>query len=100
MRFTKAVLKQGLDLVLFTGYELNELNVWQHKIVALSAAVICGRYISALRDTCLLLRGSGNQQIIVNDKALLNYYSEERRQVEVEITAEEDKFLGFPEDFI
>ena len=95
---TKTIISFGLDIVLFTGYELEELNDWQMQIVNLSAAVICGRYKEELRDTGLLLRGSNNQRLILNIPN--DYYNRELRQVEVEITAEEDKFLGFPEDFL
>ena len=38
-----ALPKRKLDIVLFTGYELNELNEWQKQVVNKSAVVICGR---------------------------------------------------------
>lgn len=98
--FVKKITKHKLDIVLFTGYELQELNEWQKQVVNLSAIIICGRYIEDLRNTNLLLRGSSNQRIIVQDKKLSGYYSQECRQVEIEITEEADKFLGFPEDFV
>lgn len=100
LAFTEEVLKYKLDIALFTGYELNELNEWQKQIVNKSAVVICGRYKEELRDTNLLLRGSSNQTIIINDEKLKDFYSQECRQVEIEITADADKFLGFPEDFL
>ena len=96
----KEILKCGLDIVLFTGYEERELNEWQKQVVNMSSVVIFGRYDAALHDTNLLLRGSRNQQIVVYDEKLKEYYSQERRQVEIEITADADKFLGFPEDFV
>ncbi len=98
--FAEKILKHKLDVVLFTGYELNELNEWQKRVVNKSAVVICGRYKEELRNTNLLLRGSSNQTIIINDKKLKDLYSQECRQVEIEITADNDKFLGFPEDFL
>lgn len=100
LAFTEEVLKYKLDIALFTGYELNELNEWQKQIVNKSAVVICGRYKEELRDTNLLLRGSSNQTIIISDEKLKDFYSQECRQVEIEITADADKFLGFPEDFL
>ena len=66
----------------------------------MSAVVISGRYIKELRDTNLLLRGSSNQIITVNDERVRGHYLQECRQVEVIITEDEDKYLGFPEDFI
>lgn len=62
--------------------------------------IIAGRYIESERDTGLLLRGSKNQRIVVNDKNLLRFYNQEQRQVEIEIGDDYVKFLGFPEDFI
>lgn len=98
--FVKEIIKRGLDIVLFTGYEFDELNEWQKQIVNLSAVVIYGRYVANLRNKNLFLRGSSNQKIIVYDKKLSEYYSQECCQVEIEITENADKFLGFPEDFI
>lgn len=98
--FVEEILKRKLDIVLFTGYELNELTGWQKQIADKSAVIICGRYKEEFRDTNLLLRGSNNQAIIINDEKLKNFYSRECRQVEIEITADDDKFLGFPEDFL
>lgn len=98
--FAEEILKRKLDIVLFTGYELNELTGWQKQIADKSAVIICGRYKEEFRDTNLLLRGSSNQAIIINDKKLKDFYSRECRQVEIEITADDDKFLGFPEDFL
>ncbi|MDE7330525.1 MAG: radical SAM protein [Clostridia bacterium] len=100
LSFVGEVLKHKLDIVLFTGYELNELSEWQKQVVNKSAVVICGRYKEEFSDTNLLLRGSSNQAIIINDEKLKDFYSRDCRQVEIEITADGDKFLGFPEDFL
>lgn len=100
LSFARKLIEHKLDIVLFTGYELDELGEWQKQVANLSSVVICGRYMANFRDTNLFLRGSSNQKIIVNDKKLSDYYSQECRQVEIEITEDADKFLGFPEDFI
>jgi hypothetical protein len=84
--------------MLFTGYELNELDDIKKKIA--DNAVISGRYDKNKRDTFLRHRGSWNQTVIIKNKSLMHYYSEECRQVEVEITANGEKYLGFPEDFL
>ncbi len=95
-----AVVTGGLDVVLFTGYEPEELNDLQKRICELSSVTIYGRYIESLRDTSLLLRGSTNQRVVVSNKELEPFYATEMRQVEVTITADETLFLGFPEDFL
>ncbi len=97
---SKEIIKLGLDIVLFTGYELDEINELQKQIVDMSVVLITGRYDENLRNTNFLLRGSENQQLIVKNAALEKYYSTEQKQVEVEITEDGEKYLGFPEDFV
>jgi len=96
---SKKLIDANKDIVLFTGYELEELAEEKLEVYNLSSVVICGRYIEKERDTGLLLRGSRNQRIVVKDKNLLQFYNQEQRQVEVEIGEDYVKFLGFPEDF-
>lgn len=90
----------GLDIVLFTGYELEELNNIQNSIADLASVIISGRFIESERNTYLSHRGSSNQKIIVKDESLKEFYSEEVRQVEIIITEDSETYLGFPEDFI
>ena len=97
---SKKLINANKDIVLFTGYELEELAEEKLEVCNLSSVVICGRYIEKERDTGLLLRGSRNQRIVVKDKNLLQFYNQEQRQVEIEISEEQIKFLGFPEDFL
>ena len=97
---SKKIVALNKDIVLFTGYELEELNDMQKQLFNLSSVVITGRYNREERDTGLFLRGSRNQKIIFNNKNLVDYYSKEQRQVEIEIGADYIKYLGFPEDFI
>ena len=100
LEFVECVISNKLDIVLFTGYESEELQGWKRKVFDQSQVVVCGRYDRNLRNTNLLLRGSSNQRIIIKDDALKAYYSQEVRQVEVIITEDATTFLGFPEDFI
>lgn len=97
---SKKLIDANKDIVLFTGYEVEELKEDKLEIYNLSSVVICGRYIESERDTSLLLRGSKNQRIVVKDENLLQFYNQEQRQVEVEIGEDYVKFLGFPEDFV
>lgn len=94
------IRKADLDIILFTGYELKELRGLKKRIADKAVVIIYGRYIEELRDTSLLLRGSSNQKILVKDTLLKEFYANECRQVEVEITEDSIKYLGFPEDFI
>lgn len=100
LTLSNMIRKSGLDIVLFTGYELNELRGLKKEIADKAVVIIYGRYIEELRDTSLLLRGSSNQKILVQDTSLKEFYANECRQVEVEITEDSIKYLGFPEDFI
>ena len=100
LELSKKIVEAGLDIVLFTGYELNELNSLQKSIAEAAVVIISGMYVESLRDTGLLLRGSSNQKITVKEEELKKFYSEELRQVEIVISATEDKLLGFPEDFL
>lgn len=95
---SKKVVDIGLDIVLFTGYELSELNQEQQNVVDMATVTITGRYDSTKRDTGLLLRGSSNQKIEVREEKLNEYYSNEFKQIEIEISETENKYLGFPED--
>ncbi len=90
----------GLDIVLFTGYEMEELDDLQKSIADLASVIIAGRYVESKRDTYLTHRGSSNQKIIVKDDSLRQFYSEEARQVEIIITEDSETYLGFPEDFL
>ena len=94
------IITAGLDIVLFTGYETSEFNTLQKQIADYAVVMISGRYVETKRDTFLVHRGSSNQTLTVKDEKLSPFYTDERRQVEIEITADGDKYLGFPQDFI
>lgn len=96
---TQKIIDMGLDLVLFTGYDLSELSEYQKIVSDLATVIISGRYDESKRNTYLLHRGSSNQKIIIKNTSLFDEYNIEERQVEVIITADSDTFLGFPEDF-
>jgi len=100
LSLSQKIIDSGKDIVLFTGYELNELNDVQKKIADKAVVIISGRYDKTKRDTFLRHRGSGNQTVIVKNESLKQYYFEECRQVEVEITDNGEKYLGFSEDFL
>jgi len=100
LNLSDRILKTGLDIVLFTGYEPHELNELQCNIVDKAVVIIFGRYVESERDTFLIHRGSRNQSVTIKDEKLYPHYTAESRQIEVEITEEGEKYLGFPEDFL
>lgn len=97
---SQQIIDNGKDIVIFTGYEITELDDIQKKIADKAVVIISGRYDKTKRDTFLRHRGSGNQTVIVKNESLKQYYFEECRQVEVEITDNGEKYLGFSEDFL
>lgn len=50
------------DILVYTGYELEELDAAQWRVVAFADALITGRY-EAARPTGLIWRGSANQRL-------------------------------------
>lgn len=100
LSLTQRIVDVGLDLILFTGYDLQELSGYQKKVADIAVVIISGRFDESKRNTYLLHRGSSNQIILVKDASLLSEYELEARQVEVIITPECDTFLGFPEDIL
>jgi len=100
LTLSECIRNIGLDIVLFTGYEMEELDSVQKSIADLASVIIAGRYVESKRDTYLTHRGSSNQKIIVKDESLKPFYSEEVRQVEIIIDEDSETYLGFPEDFL
>ncbi|MBR2254322.1 MAG: 4Fe-4S cluster-binding domain-containing protein [Candidatus Methanomethylophilaceae archaeon] len=97
LALSRYIRKIGLDIVLFTGYELKTL---QRSIVDLASEIFAGRYVESKRDTYPTHRGSSNQKIIVKDESPKQFYSEEVRQVEIIISEDSETYLGFPQDFV
>jgi anaerobic ribonucleoside-triphosphate reductase activating protein len=98
-KFILEVQAQGLDVVLYTGYELEELSKIQQKCVAAADIVIHGRYKHELRSVNLLWRGSTNQEILINNSKFKTIDLSEKRQMEIHISDEgRIKILGYPTD--
>lgn len=66
----------GIDILIFTGYEYEELiklsekNASIMKLIKMADYIIDGRYEEELRDLSLKFRGSSNQRIIDVKKTL------------------------------
>lgn len=66
--FIKGLKHKKIGIILFTGYEENELFGDVKKAADLCDVVIYGRYIDKLKDDSLYLRGSLNQSIVFNTR--------------------------------
>jgi len=96
----KKLSEEGLDIMLYTGYELAEIESCSNKqgIFDFVDILISGRYRHSLRNTNLLWRGSENQKV----NFLTAKYNEttvsEYNQVEIHIGEfGELSILGYPE---
>lgn len=64
--FISLLKKNDIGIILFTGFNYDELDDNLKTISKLCDVVIYGRYIDELKDDSLYLIGSKNQQIIFN----------------------------------
>ena len=64
----KKLKKLKFGIILFTGYEKNELTGDKKEAADLCDVVIYGRYVDKLKDDSLYLRGSLNQEIVFNTR--------------------------------
>ena len=66
--FMLELKKNNIQIVLFTGYEWNELKAYQKRIISETCQlVILGPFDKNLVNPCLYLRGSNNQEIRIFD---------------------------------
>ncbi len=91
--------ENDLNLMLYTGYEEEELNEKQRYCIDNADIVVIGRYVDELRSEELLWRGSTNQRIIWNMDIPEGIDLSERRQVEVRLENNGNfRILGYPSD--
>ena len=92
-----AVRSLGLTVMLYSGYEENELDLIQTACVESSDIVILGRYVAALRDTSLRWRGSSNQEVRLASEAYAGLEIEEVNEVEISIAPDGNiSMTGYP----
>ncbi len=60
----KLLKEEGFNIWLYTGYELEELNVKQQEVLQFIDTIVTGRFEEELKDLSLDFRGSSNQRII------------------------------------
>ena len=91
----------GFDVMLYTGYELEELSKVQKQCAERSDIVIHGRYVDDLRSENLLWRGSTNQEILINNQKYRGLGLEERRQMEIHIDElGQVRVIGYPPEVL
>jgi|TARA_B110001452_G_scaffold266197_1_gene272446 anaerobic ribonucleoside-triphosphate reductase activating protein len=99
LRLIECCHETGLDIMVYTGYEMNELEETKLKCVQDADIVIIGRYIDSLRSEELLWRGSTNQKIIWNSTIPPEIDLSERRQTEIHFDSKgKVKILGYPSE--
>lgn len=64
LNLVKLLKADGFNIWLYTGYELEELNLEQQEVLKYLDTIVTGRFELASRDLSLEFRGSANQQII------------------------------------
>ena len=96
----RAVREAGLSVLVFTGYEREELVGRAHReLLAVTDVLITGRYLAALRTTELPWRGSSNQRIHFSTERYGEADIEGTAAAEVHLEADGRLiFTGFPED--
>ncbi len=97
LRLIECCHETGLDIMVYTGYEMNELEGTKLKCVQDADIVIIGRYIDSLRSEELLWRGSTNQTILWNSAIPPEVDLSERRQTEIHFDSNgKVQILGYP----
>lgn len=60
------------DILIYTGYEYEEIQSEYPELLEYASVIIDGKYIEERNNGCIL-RGSDNQRIIINDKFKVKY---------------------------
>ncbi|PEQ91718.1 radical SAM protein [Bacillus sp. AFS006103] len=96
------VKELGLSVVLFTGYEIDELKRESEiALLAMSDIIIAGRYIEEQRNTFLQWRGSENQQVIFNTERYTDYIPNDANYCEIKLSEDGEMTIsGFPDDLL
>ena len=95
--------RKGLTVMLYTGYEGDELHGLALKAFNESDIVVYGRYQEEERNTRLLWRGSENQKVKIQSDRYFEYHSKisEEAGEFIEIHVHDDgtmHMLGYPDE--
>lgn len=97
LRFIDLTSKNGISMMLYSGFEEQEMDSVQQECVDRSDIVILGRYVQGLRNTSLRWRGSSNQIVRYPTGNLDKEYFEEANDVEIHMDETgKIKVLGYP----
>ena len=101
LNLIQSVKRIGLIVMLYTGYEEDEMTDLQLECVYASDIVIMGRYVASMRDTTLRWRGSSNQEIKILSEAYKDIEIEEKEEVEITIdTNGAISMAGYPQKWL
>lgn len=103
LSFAKLIKDTGHSLMLYTGFEMDEIKDDHSKaLIACSDIVVFGRYLEELRSISLKWRGSSNQKICFNTPIYENLIDLVNERVnETEIHVDEAgciTVVGYPDD--
>ena len=99
LRLIDCCKASGLSIMVYTGYEIDELRGVKLNCVESADIVILGRYVDSLRSEELLWRGSTNQTILWNTEIPSGLDLSERRQTEIHIDSKgKMRVLGYPSE--
>ncbi len=92
----------GLSVMVFTGYELEDLTSGPAKeLLDRTDLLVCGPYVEARRDTSLVWRGSTNQRVLVLGPRYTGLLAPEATQIEVVLAPDgRAEVRGFPEEWV
>lgn len=97
-----AVHKAGLSVMLFTGYEVDEVtSAGERAALQRADLVVAGRYDAAQRDTSLIWRGSRNQRVIAQGPRYAHAIRDEANQIEIVLSPSGSiEVRGFPDAWL
>ncbi len=104
-KLIEAVKREGLTVVLYTGYDEGEISGEDAiECFNMSDIVIAGPYIEERRNLFLRWRGSDNQKLIFHNMKYKEMYGDEPGENVVELHIDEENgeivMLGFPDEEI
>lgn len=100
VKLCKKIQNIGLSVVLFTGYNIEEIQKDSGKeLLSLSDIIIAGPYIEEERNIYIQWRGSENQIVIFNTDRYKGYEIDDANYCEIELNENGEVIIsGFPED--
>lgn len=100
LQLIREIKKQGLSVMLYTGYELEEIhNKGFSEILNYVDILIPGRYVQEKRNIYLEWRGSENQKIYFLSEKYAGYENQDANYIEITIDENgKQTILGYPEE--